>query len=174
MAAIARVALTDPMLVRGWMLDVRIASAWTPVSGLQGGKPLLDPTSKDTSTSDGAGWKANTITMMGWGFQGKLLRGAQNSTPASYDVGQEYLRTQSRLMGAARTIYFRYFEVNGDVTIGTQTINGIKYPISEAWEGYGNPEWDEANDGVDDERVIAFKITGKGAPIASAFSPASA
>lgn len=174
MAATARTALTDGMLVRGWLLDVMISAAWTPVSGLQGFKPNIDSTLKDGTTFDGLGWQTQTKTALQWGAQGSILRAPQLSTPASYDVGAEYLRTQSYIMGAAGVVQVRYYEVNGDPSAGTQTIAGIKYPITEAWSGYATVEWNEKNDGFDDLRVIDFKLSGRGPRTALSFNPASA
>lgn len=172
MPATSRVALLDATLVRGWYLDVRIASVWTPVSGIMGFKPKVDPTFKDGTTFDGGGWGTDTKTLLKWGCEFSLLRAPQSSTPASYDVGAEYLRTQSLVLGPAGSVNIRYYEVNGDS--GTQTSGGVRYPITEAWEGFGSVVWDEKNDGPDDLRVTDVKIMGRGARTAASFNPASA
>jgi len=174
MTATARVALTDAMLPRGWYLDVSISSAWTPVSGVREIKPTMDDTYKDSTTQDGNGWQSDTKTAKKWGLEVTLLRAPQLSAPASYDVGAEYLRTQSRLTGAPAQFLCRWYEVNGDLSTGTQTLAGVKYPITEAWQGYATCTWDEKNSGMDDLREITVKIMGRGAPTALSFNPASA
>ncbi len=172
MAATSRVALLDATLVRGWYLDVKISAAWTPVSGIMTFKPKIDPTLKDGTTFDGAGWGTDTKTALKWGAEATLLRAPQSAAPASYDVGAEYLRTQSYLMGAAGAVNIRYYEVNGDS--GTQTSGGVRYPITEAWEGFASVTWDEKNDGQDDLRIVEVKFMGRGARTVASFNPASA
>ena len=174
MTATARVALTDAMLPRGWFLDVLISAAWTPVSGIQAFRPTMDDTYKDGTTFDGAGWQSDTKTAKKHGAELTILRAPQSATPASYDVGAEYIRTQSLLMGAAGVFQARYYEVNGDTLAGTQTIAGIKYPITEAWSGYFTATWDEKNDANDDLRAITVKLMGRGPRTALTFHPASA
>lgn len=172
MPATSRVALNDPSLNRGWYLDVYIGSTWTPVSGISEFKPTNNATLKETTTFDDQGNTRQTKTAQGWKIEGKLLRAGQAGTPASYDVGAEYLRTQSLLLGAANTVRVRYYEVNGDS--GTQTTGGIKYPITEAWDGYATVEWNEDASAADDPRMISFTLTGRGARSAMSFNPASA
>jgi hypothetical protein len=169
--ATPRVALTDPMLVRGWYLDVLISAAWTPVSGISEFKPTNAAVLKDTTTFDNAGSQSQTKTAAQWSIEGKLLRAPQQGTPASYDVGAEYLRTQSLLFGAANTVQVRYYEVNGDA--GTQSSGGVRYPITEGWSGYATVEFNEDANSADDPRMIGFKLTGRGARTALSFNPAS-
>lgn len=172
MAATARVALLDGVLVRGWYLDVKISAAWVPVSGIQSFKPDVSSTLKDGTTFDSAGWQTQTKTAAQWKLMLSLLRAPQSGTPAAYDVGAEYLRTQSLLMGPANTVNIRYYEVNGDA--GTQTSGGVKYPIAEAWEGFAAVEWNEKNDAPDDLRIVEVTLTGRGNRTAATFNPASA
>lgn len=174
MPATSRVALTDATLPRGWFLDVMIASSWTPVSGIQSFRPTMDDTYKDSTTFDGAGWGSDTKTAKKHGAELTILRAPQLSTPASYDVGAEYLRTQSLLTGPPAVFQARYYEVNGDTLTGTQSLAGIKYPITEAWSGYFTATWDEKNDAPDDLRIVTVKLMGRGPRTALSFNPASA
>ncbi len=169
MAAPSRVALADPSLVRGWLLDVDSGypsgtpNTWIAVSGVQSFKVGTNPTRKETTTFDDQGAQSMTKTAQLWKIEFKVKRAPQLLSTAAYDPGQEKLRLASLQLGTLNSVHVRWYEYNG-----------AGYPLTEAWEGYAGVDWDEDADASDDPRAIQVTLTGRGARTPSTFNPASA
>lgn len=166
MTAPTRADLADATLVKDWYLDVDSGypgtESWIAVGGLMKFKPETPATFKDAGTFEGGGWGSQQKTAAQWKLSMQLKRAPQSSALTDYDEGQEVLRAASRLFGASNRVHVRWYEANDSG------------PVTEAWEGYANVEWTEANDAIDDIRVIDVTLQGQGAPIAVAPNPASA
>ncbi len=167
MAAPSRTTLGAAMLARGWLIDVDTAypstASWAAVSGVSGFNPQNDATLKDVTTNDDNGNNASQKTAQQWKLEFNIKRAPVASALTTYDTGAEYLRTRSLNLGASNLVHVRWYESNG-----------TGYPVTEAWEGIGAVEWNEANSATDDPRMIKVTITGHGARTAVSPNPASA
>lgn len=154
--SIPRQELGAATLNRKWFIDVDTAApagpaSWIGIFGVQELKPTADYTSQDTSDMS-SGYKSDTVTALGWGYELKLIRKTQRSTPASYDPGQEFLRSAAATMGGDNSVHIRVYEMNGATG-----------PKVEAYAGYCSVTWEPDGGGMDAVETVTVKLTGQGA-----------
>ena len=155
MAHLDRTPLGGGALARRWYLDVNsgtyAAPTWVGVNGVTDFKAPLDPSVQEDSDYDSNGYKASTITALGWSIDLKLARKVTAADPLVYDPGHEILRAASILMGASNRVDLRWYEV---------TDGG---PVTEAYRGYAAVSWSEDGGGMDALASVSVTLTGQGA-----------
>ena len=150
-----RIPLGASLLARRWWLDVNTgtysAPTWIAVGGVQDFKAPLDASVQSDDDYDSAGWKASTVSALGWKIDLKLARKETVASPLVCDPGAEVLRLSSEEMGGANRVDIRWYEV---------TAGG---PKVESYRGYATVTWSEDGGGMDSLATVSVSLVGQGA-----------
>lgn len=151
--SVPRVSLGATTLNRKWYFDVDTnptgTANWVGVFGVQEFKPSVDASTGDTSDFASA-WKGTQNSALAWKLEGKVKRATTAASALAYDPGQEYLRTQSLLVGVAGRTHVRFYEMEPSG------------PRVEAYDGWGTVTWSEEGGGQDALSNVSFGINGDG------------
>jgi len=132
--------------------------AYIKVRGIKNFVSPVATTLQDDSDYDSGGWGSQTATKLAWTATATLARKtsliggfwSSGAPKASYDAGQEALRSVAGTLGDSNTIALRWCEMDPSVR-------------AEAYTGNATVDWTEvggAMDALDDVTVV---LTGQGA-----------
>jgi hypothetical protein len=154
MPSTTKVPLGASTLNRKWYLDVNTnthaAPTWVGVFGVEDLTPALDPSVQPDDDYDSNGWKASTITALGWTLGIKLARKVTTALATAYDPGQEVLRAAAQLMGASNRVEVRWYEMNSGG------------PKVEAYQGYAAVSWTDDGGSMEANSTVTVTLTGQG------------
>jgi hypothetical protein len=118
---------------------------WQQLMGITDFNPNVNPTIKDTTTYDNAGWGSSEITLNSWKAVVKVAR--QLNGGGGFDPAQEAVRACVAKFGSAARIYVRWYDRNG---------------LAEAYWGRAIVEWSRSKTSADDVDEATISLTGDG------------